>query len=155
MRKTSGKGGGVSDASGAARSKPSTAKAAVAVAAERIELSDEEIICTFMEPRPPDGRGERVETEGVRWWEYNYQSLPKPSGVGKEFHWQWHPRSLTLDALHEVEERLTDEVQRLAYWLELVKGDLPRSGGYWRIAHANAKRKIMALAEALRMPRDE
>lgn len=111
-------------------------------------LIDEEIICEWMERRPLDGMGQRVETANARWWDYSYQILPRSSGVGKEFHWQWHPCNLTLDRLWEVEERLTDE-QRLAYLLELSKGGAPELG-YWRIMHASANDKIAALSTILR-----
>lgn len=69
-------------------------------------IPDEEVICGWMEKRPPDGKGEKVETADARWWGYNYQLKPKDSGVGREFHWQWHPVSLTLDRIWEVEVRI-------------------------------------------------
>jgi len=111
---------------------------------------DEEVICEFMEPRPLDGNGERVEPADVFWWGYSYQVLPKPDGTGKEFHWQWHPKGLTLDLLHLVESRLTEE-QRMDYWLNLSQGGPPQTG-YWRIVHVTAEQKITALAKVLTGP---
>ena len=113
-----------------------------------MKLSDEEIICGWMEKRPPDGKGDKVEhAYEPRWWGCSYQVEPKPSGIGKEFHWQWHPITLTLDRLWEVEEKLPSEL-RLDYWLELTHGGPPELG-YWRILHADTSTRISALTRIL------
>lgn len=111
-------------------------------------IPDEEVICGWMEKRPPDGKGEKVETADARWWGYNYQLKPKDSGVGREFHWQWHPVSLTLDRIWEVEEKLSPN-QQWGYWHELIKGGPPELG-YWRMLHASAATRIAALAGLIR-----
>lgn len=114
-----------------------------------IKLSDEELICGWMEKRPTDGRGDKVETENVRWWDYNYQVKPKkPGSTVNEFHWQWHPINLTLDRIWEVEEKIPEK-HRLDYWHELTKGGPPELG-YWRILHAPAEIRIAALARLIK-----
>jgi hypothetical protein len=104
-------------------------------------LSDEEVLATFMETKP-NGGGRR----GSHWWWYR---SGLNSGAG------WRPRSLDLDALHEVEARLTDEqwdkYQRgLSVYCgsELRAGDVRAS--IRQMIHALPVQKIRALAAVLR-----
>jgi hypothetical protein len=99
-------------------------------------MSDEEVICGWMEPKPPE-RNRSTDKSTADWWALDLYGV------------YWNPRSLTtLDALHEVEARLTD-AQQLAYWLALSRGGEPKRG-YWRIVHATSARKIKVLAEVIR-----
>jgi hypothetical protein len=105
--------------------------------------SDEEIICAWMEPRPTKSPLRRDELSR-HWWQWN------------RFDAAWGPRYLTLDALWEVEERLTDE-QRLDYRESLVaphrdsgERGLPLVMLYWVLLHATPEQKIRALAQVLR-----
>ena len=67
-------------------------------------MTDEELICSLMEPKPAHWAEPGTATE---WW------------VRTELGWMPYP--LTLDALREVEERLTDEQwQRYAVTLDLA-----------------------------------
>jgi hypothetical protein len=90
-------------------------------------VTDEEMICNFMEPKP-EGRPSSYGS-GEVWWRWGWRYIG------------WLPRPLTLDALWEVEARLTDE-QCSRYTRELVM--LP-----W-LWHATAAQKIKALAAVLR-----
>lgn len=84
-------------------------------------MTDAEVICTFMEPKP--------DPEELRLW---------------------LPGSLTLDALWEVEERLTAE-QFAAYIERLEDGwDINGLARDYGLVHARAEQKIKALAAVLR-----
>jgi hypothetical protein len=107
-------------------------------------MTDEEIICEFMEPKPKyvsQGQPGWIEDDEWhnhhRWWNWF---------VDKNLNHT--TRSLDLDALWEVEERLMPE-QRLVYWLELAKGGTPETG-YWRLLHAAPTPRIKALAAVIR-----
>ncbi len=106
-------------------------------------MSDEEVICTFMEPRPE--RGQTFPIEGPLphplWW----------SHMDREGN--WHPASLgSLDALHKVQAGLTDEQWR-RYDDEMLL-TLPRDSFEWEIRkayiHADVPAKIKTLAAVLR-----
>lgn len=102
-------------------------------------MTDEEIISMFMEPRPR--RHSRSRDSAGGWWRW----------IGTPGDERWEVPMFgcfTLDRLHKVEERLTDE-QRLVYWLELSRGERPEMG-YWRLIHASSNKKIKALAAVLR-----
>ena len=103
-------------------------------------MNDEEIICTFMEPKPPDtDRGERGTSPGG-WWKLRWSVLDQRFRA-----WPNDDKTDSLDALWEVEERLTDE-----QWYRYT-GNLP-TGRWWskELAHATAAHKIKALASVLR-----
>lgn len=95
--------------------------------------TDMEVICAFMEKRPGPNEHGGTGWSGGRWWYWSRS---------------WMPRELTLDAIHEVEERLSGE-QRLVYLLEISRNGTPETG-YWRRIHATAATKIKALAAVLR-----
>ena len=106
-------------------------------------LNDAEIICGWMEPRPKDGSGPVVTTPDSRWWVYNYTS------DGANFDWNFVLSTLTLDALHEVEARLTDQQG----WFTRLLVPLPpiTSMQYFRlVANATAEQKVKALAAVVR-----
>jgi len=63
-------------------------------------MSDEEIICEFMEARPNDAPGFMTawSSKVAAWW------IKRPDDEDGVF--RWHHRYLGLDVLHEVEARL-------------------------------------------------
>ena len=91
-------------------------------------MTDEEVICAFMEPEADL----RIDSD-FEWWGQIWSN-----GVRSVF-----PRTLTLDALWEVEERLTT-LQAVNYAGLLLDG---QEGWTW---HATAAQKIKALATVLR-----
>lgn len=95
-----------------------------------------ERICEFMGWQTK-ARCNCVDENGVAWpdctCDHGWRRMPLPE--------------LTLDRLHLVEARLSDE-QRLPYWLELSKGGSPETG-YWRLVHATSEQKIRALGSVL------
>jgi len=91
-------------------------------------MTDEEVICTWMEPKP-DGRAKRGASKGL-WW-------IRVRGV------RWFPSVLTLDRLWEVEDRLIHQGRADEYRYSLVHRD-----AYF--FHATAAQKIKALAAVLR-----
>jgi hypothetical protein len=100
-------------------------------------MTDEELICRFMEP-VPGFRGIDYPHSVGGWWiaENGKQSRPADS--------------ITLDALHEVEERLTEK-QGWDYLaaLQSETADIP-GWAFRHLWHATAKQKIAALAKVLR-----
>ena len=97
------------------------------------ELTDQEIICTWMEPKPEPPMRLPTEAESQsQWWKRVYNSLDRG----------WEPYTLTLDALWEVEERLT-ALEWGEYLLNLpyIKRE---------VVHATPAQKIKALAAVLR-----
>lgn len=104
------------------------------------ELSDAEIVCEFMEPRPIDRWGGNP----WRWW--TWLGL-----CPHHMHCDGHPTSavLTLDRLHEVEARLTDE-QWMKYTDSLVLRLREDMDGPRTLIHLSADQKIKALASVLR-----
>jgi hypothetical protein len=95
-------------------------------------MDDAEVICTWMEPRPPDG-----VMKLAHWWYWVFENSC------------WIPQWLTLDRLHQVEARLTDE-QWLDYQTRLNRAGDP--GVLWckRMIGASAEHKTLALAAILR-----
>jgi hypothetical protein len=98
-------------------------------------MTDAEVICEFMEPKPttPQPVGLYDESPGG-WWTLH------PDG--------WVPNCDSLDRLREVEARLTEE-QWLRYVDALIDHmpEFPRKG---EIIHASAEQKIAALAAVIR-----
>ena len=86
-------------------------------------MTDEEVICQWMEQF------------------YHFPENPAPRWI--------HRQDLTLDALHEVEARLTD-----AQWRKYLEALVPRSLSGWTelkdAAYADAPTRIKALAAVLR-----
>ncbi len=103
---------------------------------ERVRMTDQEVICNWMEPKPT---GSWIRDVQPKWWYFS--TYEPPTG--------WHVKSLTLDALWEVEERLKQKPRggRGLYWdyrsllIEVTDGEA------W---HASAAQRIKALAEILR-----
>lgn len=93
------------------------------------ELSDAEVICGLMEPKPEA--------------EFRYTSL-EPTWWGWDFYIRkWKPRLLNLDALREVEQKLID----MAYSRQVrVEYEM------WAMVtwHLTAAQKIEALAKVIR-----
>jgi hypothetical protein len=126
--------------------KPKPDRHGIVAGGDHAQPSDAEVICTWMEPKPesaPPSWGDNPVGNINGWW--------IATGSGRIEH-----RILTLDALWEVEERLTEE-QWTRYRVALTAPVLGASGrhieGYNRMMwHATAEQKIKALAEALRRP---
>jgi hypothetical protein len=121
----------------------------------KVRLSDAEIICAWMEPKPPTGMQSGLYAH--RWspnrvWWHTYSASRQTEPV--ETPWvvnEWEPRPMNLDALWKVEERLTD-CQMSTYERELNHAVLhakprPRC---WYIWHADKPARIKALAAVLR-----
>lgn len=91
--------------------------------------TDEEIICTWMEPKPEPPLRLPTEAEtNSRWWKRVYNDILRG----------WEPHTLTLDALWEVEERLLMEHRAITL-------------REYRIGwHATPAQKVKALAAVLR-----
>jgi hypothetical protein len=102
-------------------------------------LTDEEVICTFMDERPSDGSGSVVTTPDSPWWSYSYEIK------GGLFHWTWHPGTLTLERLWQVEERLSLDQAKQYDRLLNASPDYPIL-----VWHCTPKQKITALAAVLR-----
>jgi len=87
----------------------------------------------FMEPRPLKPRGQFAFNEvRPKWWHWDYG---------------WRPISLDLDALHEVEERLTEK-----QWNRYITALIPIETNEDELqlaVHASAEQKISALAYVL------
>lgn len=98
-------------------------------------MNDACLICEWMEPRPNLRAGECAGLPG-QWW--------KRRGITNEV----KPMPLTLDALWEVEERLTG-AQVEAYLMALV-GCTTDIAVIARAVHATAEQKIKALADVIR-----
>ncbi len=103
-------------------------------------MSDEELICEFMEPRPEPSAG--PDSYSHPWW---------PQISTSQFdgdHWiiglKIVPRRLSLDAAYEVEEQIIERGFSDQYRIELSKID----AYFW---HATAEQKIKALANTLRL----
>ncbi len=119
-------------------------------------LSDAEVICTWMEPKPSLNGGPVSDCHKSprEWW----AAAPRE---GRErsvlYSRKWAPCRLTLDALHEVEARLTEEQwRRYQHVLALPDGEEALTN--CQLIHASAVWKIRALAATLRsrvLPEDE
>jgi hypothetical protein len=108
-------------------------------------MSDEEVICTFMSPKPELPPYWSTGWPQNRWW-----LLMQTDAGGMA----WHPRLLDLDTLWQVEERLTDEhrwdykdllVEMLCNGASALIDDRT-----WNVIHADALTRIKALAAILR-----
>lgn len=110
-------------------------------------MSEEEVICEWMEPRP-DVVDDGADPNACYKWPHRW--------------WKWYrdrnghlPRELDLNALHEVEARLSDK-QWLDYRrefrlvVERVNGTWPLGQRSKDMLHATAEQKIRALASVLR-----
>jgi hypothetical protein len=100
-------------------------------------MSDAEVLCDFMDPK-----------HVTDWWGRDEQVLGKPP------HYDF-PRDLDLDALHEIESRLTDEqwdeyVDVLSTTATGIPYGCNRNNYSRRIIHATAGEKKIALAKVLR-----
>lgn len=104
-------------------------------------LSDQEVICGFMEPSPTDNDD---LTSDAGWW--TRRTMLSPETL-KRVALPWEPRTLTLNECHAVEERLTDE-QWDAY--EELFDSVILWGRERSLLHAAAAEKIRALASVLR-----
>jgi hypothetical protein len=107
--------------------------------------SDEEVICGFIEPKPPVADQQHAETMDLCG-----SGLKSPLGFwwctgGYDEPYRWRPRPLTLDGLHEVEIRLM-MAQRKQYE-SLILADDP---DVFDLLHTTARQKIKALAAVLR-----
>ena len=104
-------------------------------------------VCEFMEPMPetvPDD-AEDMDLAGA--------CVHSPLGfwlcVGGYIAYAWEPCPLTLDRLHLVEERLTEEQwdRYRAYFMQQAVPPPVTSAKYFRlIVNATADQKVMALA---------
>ncbi len=111
-----------------------------------VSLTDAEVICGFMEPRPTETDGwSRVDItpSALGWWEFDGDDDC------------WLAIALDLDALHEVEARLTD-----AQWYKygaLIGGDHVTFWALRDCLHAAAEQKIRALVTVLhlRVPKED
>lgn len=111
-------------------------------------MSDEEVIASFMEPKPTKAALSmgRPLFSVTGWWS---------AGSRPHREWdEWYPITLTLDALRQVQERLTEEqweqyeCEMLALW---TPGTLRHGlGEVQHYLHATAEQKIRALAVVLR-----
>ena len=101
--------------------------------------TDAEVVAGFMEPRPVICLGSR---HAASWWIRNLlEDSPR-----------WYPNHIfcnSLDALHLVEARLTDEQWQRYKSMTVINGNLGEI--YWkRLLHASAADKLKALAAVLR-----
>jgi hypothetical protein len=119
-------------------------------------MTDQEVICAWMEPKPDKGPFDfRPWSDGTPggWWE----AVPEARFCSPVN--EWLPRTLTLDALWEVEERLVSEALEFEseksseqfcrmrlhdYQRQLIKTT------NWQQWHATAEQKIKVLAQVLR-----
>lgn len=113
----------------------------------RTEMTDQEIVATFMEPlgtrRFSKGRLSNVQISDGGWWTYTHEVRDGTQRTG------YAPRCDSLDALHEVEERLSNE-QWIAYDDELRSSTTSAISLHFGLIHATPFQKIRALATVLR-----
>lgn len=112
-------------------------------------MTDQEVICAWMEPKPPLPNYWSGGYPSPKGWWYN---VPISGGRMDWIPWRnGRPMACDLNALWEVEERLTD-MRWLLYYTELAEATkslgLPHEE--WRCAHATPEQKIKALAAVLR-----
>lgn len=105
-------------------------------------MSNEELICTFMEPNPPAPE-QAYQQSPIGWWVCRF------SVMGQRLIWLTGDKVYSLDGLHEVEAKLSAE-QQGRYLDVLVPDAMAKVGWIWRSVHASAEQKIQALAEVLR-----
>ena len=94
-----------------------------------------------MEPKSQElpGQVKPRELTGSPWWDWGIACGPIP-------------RPLTLELLHEAEERFTRE-QRGEYWRAFTRealGEREEDDIWWRLVHATAATKIRLIAQVLR-----
>lgn len=110
-------------------------------------MTDAEVICSFMEKTPRRVRYFDEHMSSATWWR---RDIVQNNGQGIVYS-DWTPCELTLDALREVQRRLTDE-----QWHEYERGlrcvpfDGPVNSVTRVFIHATAEQKIRALAVVLR-----
>ena len=104
-------------------------------------MTDEELICAFMEEKPV------TPSCNALWWYFEGELGP---GFGA-----WHPIPLSLDFLHLVEDRLLSGKPWQSAWLMyqelLAVGDVV-CPCVW---HASAAEKIKALAQVIRSSQEK
>lgn len=131
------------------------------MAAERSAITDAELICEWMESRPdyglmyPDYERSRITENRLRseggWWKGYFDWTPPGT-------WNVVAVDLTLDRLHEVEARLSDEQKHryvdlmcggrsLGKMINLQQFDYADAFGF---LSATAAQKIAALAQVIR-----
>ncbi len=93
-------------------------------------VSDAELICSWMQPKPSSDRN-LYDMDG--WWFFRNGS--------------WHPRILTLDLLRQVEQKLID--QNKGHELDSLLCEWREYTGGW-IWHVDAIDRIKAVAHILR-----
>jgi hypothetical protein len=106
-------------------------------------MTDEEVICAWMEGYDPRCR-RNVNVDELSWWAARFRAGS----------WEFATRLLTLDALHEVETRLTEDqigkydagMRRLMHE-DPIEPWVPAKCHHW---HADAPTRIKALAAVLR-----
>jgi len=115
-------------------------------------MSNEEIICTWMEPKPnaDETYWYPARPSPQRWWMVSYGRVREVDGITGEPSWQ--PRFLSLDALREVQDRLIDEQwEQYESWLCRIAEPFPPEHWPLRVMlHVTALQKIKALAATLR-----
>jgi hypothetical protein len=108
-------------------------------------MTDQEVICAWMEPKPrltKSGQfhaNEKRWANDLHWWDYRPTTSP-----------YLFPCPLTLDALWEVEERLTDGQWRKYYDALCISCEPKLKFGMYDVIHATPEQKIKALAAVLR-----
>jgi hypothetical protein len=99
-------------------------------------MTNEETLCTFMDPAPRRGHPNNW------WW------LQTELGPGWD---TWKPREIwTLDILREVEEKLDD--RQWTRYEDLLCFNHPQGCNTRRKIHADVRQKLDALATAIGMP---
>lgn len=109
-------------------------------------MTDEEFICGWMEPKPLDTEcGERgLSVSEGGWWERSWDAMNQ-----RFRHWPNSNKMDSLDAIHEIETRLTDEQWKL-YTTRWPISEWPGSVSVRKaLLHATAEQKIAALADTL------
>ncbi len=112
------------------------------------ERTDAEVVCEWMSAMPSMSVGEwgRNNEWEPDWWEAH-----------EEIAGEWQPLELDLDALHLVEERLSEE--RWEAYTKLLLEPVQQYSDpakYWRtLIHADSPTKLAALASVIRGVPDE
>ncbi len=103
-------------------------------------MTDAEVICGFMEPKPGVIEARVISKGG--WWKSRWSSMQYRI-------WPYDDKTDSLDAMHEVEAKLTDE-QWIRYRREFRVISPPRESHEECLIHLTAEQKIKALAAVLR-----
>ncbi len=111
-------------------------------------MTDAEEICGWMEPKPEDmeRRGLGLISE-AGWWKYKWSPMGQCYRV-----WPNDDKADSLDALHEVEEKLTSS-QKSRFGLLLYNAMATPDGNVYTW-HATTEQKIAALAQVIRGERE-